>query len=539
MLKCLGKVVATLLCTALALPALAQEREAGGIQWDVVPQSIEIASCQQSSPLLIIARNSTSRTASSLQITSFSDRPVRLSDTRAVKALAPGQQISWSANVTCTSDFAAGSLQLVFSDRLAGDGQPVTQIATKSISVKLREPPTLDSIASVDIKTTLESLKKGVPGEVLVTVTNKLVEPIQVTITPRAPQAPNATAQAPGVAQNASSTTPQTAAGATQPQSSITFYPQAGKAQVDPLRTELFSFTATANDRISPGKQLLIFQVAVSSTSSGSRDFVLTHEVNVGVLGESEVLTLLGVPSLLLLPGFLAVSSFLLLWRWKVLRPGGGDGVPLEETKSGFWLVSITVSLFISGGLLLYRKDFFSFYGLSDLATLWIVSILAGSGTYILYRLIVNSIAEKREKEQQRQLAEHFPQTTDSQITILRKLKRYGRHMDIKQVKLKTGSKEDVFLLLKEGGAVYLSSGMQLTWKGNADTLAREKLQEELNANGDPGIVADLLEAEEKKADKSGVQQLKWKSGDGPFKVAETDIDESAPRQTIILEETN
>ena len=361
MLKCLGKVVATLLCTALALPALAQEREAGGIQWDVVPQSIEIASCQQSSPLLIIARNSTSRTASSLQITSFSDRPVRLSDTRAVKALAPGQQISWSANVTCTSDFAAGSLQLVFSDRLAGDGQPVTQIATKSISVKLREPPTLDSIASVDIKTTLESLKKGVPGEVLVTVTNKLVEPIQVTITPRAPQAPNATAQAPGVAQNASSTTPQTAAGATQPQSSITFYPQAGKAQVDPLRTELFSFTATANDRISPGKQLLIFQVAVSSTSSGSRDFVLTHEVNVGVLGESEVLTLLGVPSLLLLPGFLAVSSFLLLWRWKVLRPGGGDGVPLEETKSGFWLVSITVSLFISGGLLLYRKDFFSF----------------------------------------------------------------------------------------------------------------------------------------------------------------------------------
>ena len=513
-----GPVCAALLCLVMALPLCAAEPGADGIQLDVVPQSLELTSCEQSSSVLIIARNPTSQAASALQITSFSDVPVQLSPTPAVKALAPGQQTSWQFEVKCTSDFASGYLHIVLSDKLARGGRTqVAQIATKSVAIKLREPQTLENIAAIDIKTTLESLTKGDEGQLLVTVTNKMVQPIRATITPTAPKF-------------------------------ITLDPKARDVKVDALRTEMFPFTATANGQVSPGKQLLIFQIQLA-TSKGKRDFLITREVNVGILGGSEILKLLGVPSLLFLPGFLFVSSFMLLWRWKVLRPVGADSPPLEETlaetKSGFWVVSITLSLIMSGTILLVRKNFFSFYGLGDLTMLWMVSIVIGCGTYVAYRRIANEIARRERLRQEQARQARYPQPSDSQVQILHKLKQFGQHMELSRVKLKKKA-DSLFLLWNEDGAAYVCPEMVLMWKEDADPAVRTIVQDQLKTGGDPGIVADALDAEEAKRNTggvSGIAELRWNSADPlhstAHKIAETDIEYPAAAKDIILRETN
>src|SRR5262249_30879588 len=158
---------------------------------------------------------------------------------------------------------------------------------------------------------TLESLSGSDNGDLNVAITNKTVRAIRVGIKPDGPQF-------------------------------IEFFPQERKdLSIDPLRTEIVRFTVSARGRVKPGKQLLIFNVKLE-TDRGKRDFLVTREVTVGVLGESDVLKLLGVPSLLLLPGFLFMSSYLLLWRWKLLRLDSNTTPPVEEKSSGFWLLSIT-----------------------------------------------------------------------------------------------------------------------------------------------------------------------------------------------------
>lgn len=494
-----------LLCLLLTVPLRGAEPAASGLQLEVVPQTLELASCEQSSPLLVIARNPTSQAASALEITSFSDAPVQLSPKPAVKTLAPGQQTSWQFQVKCTSDFASGSLHIVLSSRLStGGGTQLAQIATKSIAVKLREPKTLDSLAAIDIKSTLESLTQADKGELIVTVANKTVQPIHVSITPKTP----------GFIVLTPGTT--------------------GDVQVDPLRTQIFFFTATAQDRVRPGKQLLIFNVQLSS-DRGKRDFIISREVSVGVLGESEILKLLGVPSLFLLPGFLAVSAFMLLWRWELLRPPGKEHPPLDEKTSGFWVVSITASLMIAGAFTLRRPGFFFLYGLSDLMTVWVVSIVIGCATYVTYRTIANRLARLERAK--------YPHPDDTPVQTLRKLKKYGGNMAVSRVKIK-GVKAAQFLLLTRDSAAYVSPEMVLTWDANADAAVRSLVQDQLMKGGDPGIVAQAIEREfdkRKTGGVSGVKELKWNGTDplnpSAHKIAAADIEDTNLGEEIILRE--
>jgi hypothetical protein len=495
----------SLLCLVLALPLRGAEPAGGGLQLEVVPQTLELSSCEQSSPFLVIARNPTSQAASALEITSFSDVPVQLSPKPAAKSLPPGQQTSWQFEVKCNSDFASGYLHIVLSSRLAtGGGAQLAQIATKSVAVKLRDPQTLDSLAAVDIKSTLESLTQADKGELVVTVTNKTVQPIHVSITPKTP----------GFIVLDPGTT--------------------GDVQVDPLRTQIFSFTATAQDRVRPGKQLLIFHVQLSS-DRGKRDFIISREVNVGVLGESEILKVLGVPSLLLLPGFLAVSSFMLLWRWELFRPPGKENPPLEEKNSGFWVVSVSASLIIALAFFVIRHDFFFFYSLSDLMIVWSVSIFIGCATYVIYRATVNRQARVERAK--------YPHPDDTQMQTLRKLKQYGGNMAVRRVKIK-GVKDPQFLLLTRDSAVYVCPEMVLTWEKGADAAVRSLVQNQLTKGGDPGIVAEAIEREldkKKTGGASGVKELKWDSADplnpSAHKIATSDIEDSNVGEDIILRE--
>lgn len=488
-------------CFAVALVPLRAEQP-NAIQMEVAPQSLELASCDPGSTLLVIARNPSDQTAPALELSTFSDAPLQVAPTPEVKSLAPHRETSWQLQVTCGPDFAGGNLQIVLADKLArGAGDETAQIVARSVPVKLRDPQPLDNLAAIEIKSTLETLSQGDKGDLVLAVTNKTGQAFDTTITPEAPP-------------------------------SIKLDPASRMFHIAGLNTQVFHFTATANTQVNPGKQLVIFNVLLHTTH-GNRNFVVTSDVDVGVLGASEILKLLGVPSLFLLPGFLAVSAFTLLWRWNVLRPGGGKDPPLEETKSGFWLVSITASLLIAGGFILHRHSFFSFYGLGDLMTVWFVSIGLGCAAYLGYRVIVNEIA--------RRASQKYPQPGDTPVQVLQKLSGFGKKMDLDQVKVK-GQPSPLFLLWQEDGFAYVCPEIGLEWASNADGDVQSKVQDQLTAGGDPGVVAEALEAELAKQTSgltSGIRKLLWNSTDalhpGPQKIADSEIETPNLEKEILM----
>lgn len=468
----------------------AETDPSGGIQLQLVPQSLEFESCDKSIPLLVIIRNLSKKKASDLKISSFSDVPVEPSNKPTLRTLTSGQQLLWPLTVKCTSDFVSGSLHIVLSNNIKNsEGNWSPQIYTQSVIAKLHEPQSLESIAAIDIKSTLESLRQADKGELRVLVTNKTTSPIKVTISPQMP-------------------------------SFIDVVPKTiGNILVDALQTASFPFSVSATGRVRPGKQLLMFHVQIN-TKHGTRDHFINHEVNVGVLGESEILELLGVPSLLFMPGFLVVSSFMLLWRLKWLRLDDDETrPPLEENTSGFWMVSVLVSLIIAYVSIKFRDDFFSFYGLTDLMGVWGWSLGGGCALYCCYHTFANYKTRKR-----------LPQANDTPLQILKKLKNEGKRLLNKKVSIK-GKSGQWFVLLEDNKYIYVCQPMSLSWNEGLNEELMRRMEDQLDAKGDLGILIDILEKNRND------MKLDWVGTDNQhvLKLIPSSIDESVAFEDCLI----
>jgi hypothetical protein len=500
----------------LVVPAVLHAAGPEGLELEVVPQSLELGPCGKDSPLLVIARNQGKSAVANLRLTLLTDLPLEITPKPDVQALAPLQQTSWEFNVRCVSEFPSGSLHVVLSAESAEktNGEALRQIVTKSLTVKLREPQTLESVAAIDIKSTLESLTDSDKGEIIVIVSNKTLRPITVKIDPTGP--------------DFIKLTPSPADA-----------PTPGK-NIDGLRTETFTFIATANGRVRPGKQLLLFNVRLL-TDRGGRDYLITREVSVGVIGQSEILKLLGVPSFFLLPGFLAISSFQFFWALFAVKFGGSKDPPWGKEKEFFWLLAVSASLAISSLFLLWRRDVFSFYGLFDVMVIWWVSITIGALCYLgihLWRIG----QEKKKKAQEENLDQAmYPQPGDSQLLVLRKMKDHALTLVRPRVKLQDLAMP--FFELYEhatDGSLYVCPPMVLIWERGASTNLRDAVQEVLDGNRDPGALAGLLE-NAKRSDGSFPYELKWidlpAGNSNPQKIAKDKVEKRLGDDLVVSQQ--
>jgi hypothetical protein len=483
----------------LVVPAVLHAAGPEGLELEVVPQSLELGPCGKDSPLLVIVRNKGKSATANLQLSLLTDLPMEITPKPDVRTLVSRQQTSWQFNVRCSSEFPAGSLHVVLSAESAEktNGEALRQIVTNSLTVKLREPQTLESVAAIDIKSTLESLTDSDKGEIVVIVSNKTLRPITVNIDPSGPQFIKLT---------------PSPAGSPVPEKTI-----------DGLRTETFKFIATAKDRVTPGKQLLLFKVRLL-TDRGARDYLVTREVSIGVLGQSEILKLLGVPSFFLLPGFLAVTAFQFFWGLFAVKFGASKDPPWGKEKEFFWLLAVSASLAISSLFLLWRRDVFSFYGLFDVMVIWWVSITIGSLCYLGVHLW-KVRQKKKEKEEEERLAREkkeqeerleratYPQEGDLPLVVLRKMKDHQLTLVRPLVKLQ--DLDTPFFQLyphATDGTIYACPPMLLTWELPAPGKLRDAVDEVLNPNNrDPGVLAELLESPGAKGpDGSPLFELKW-----------------------------
>lgn len=472
---------------------------------EVLPESLELQSCDFKTPLFVLVRNTGSAPIASITLDPTSDpkiiltpdppgQVVRSGKPVPARPLQKGDQRRWSYRVTCTSAFSPGSLIFTATARSSTGPSGLSQITLKAIPIKLRPPDALETIATVDIKSNLETLTQASLGDLLVAVTNKSTQPIAVKVQP-------------------------------QHSSSITFsLPDSLKSTADSAKTDVpeqshtidggetftFPYIVKASRRVAPGKQLLGVNVAI--TNDKLHSFLVTKEVTVGVLGESEVLKLLGIPSLLFLPGFLVMTSFGLLWRAKILRPSDEAAIfDLDEKDPGYWVISIILSAVILACFVLVRPSFLSLYGLQDIALAWVVSIVIGAVFYVGWRLYTNGQARK-----------NYPQPDDTVERVLERLVAGNKKLGLPSVTL-TKSGDRAFLLATEpDDSVYVCPQMILTWTPGVDPPLRNSIEGQLTTVGDPAEVLEILQTHRPYSNYGF--SLEWAAGGlalaGPRKVA-------------------
>lgn len=121
--------------------------------------------------------------------------------------------------------------------------------------------------------------------------------------------------------------------------------------KMDAREKAIVPFDVSATDVVRPGKHLLAFEIELKWQEEGQKQestLIASHEVDVGVFGESEILTLLGVPAFFLLPGFLllVVLRIFILPVKRREDPQATMPFPLDITvhPTEFAAVAITIS---------------------------------------------------------------------------------------------------------------------------------------------------------------------------------------------------
>jgi hypothetical protein len=453
-------VVVVLIAAAAALMARAAPAAAAGLTVELTPNSVTTQTGRAAHVLLVLRNSGPDATA--VRVSWLDPAPAKVAaddatsvaGERALKpiSLSKGQDHAWALTVT-TPVGAAASKVLFRVDYMAAK---TAHVAAATLDVANATPTTADAVASVDVKTTLSSLDRQHPGVVYLLVTNKL--PVSLTIK-------NVTATGP----------------------SYVDFDTPDKPLTIPARQQSpLAIGVDAKDRVREGKYLLLFGAELhwkDGDQDQSARLVTTQETQIGIAGESAVLTLLGVPSFLLIPGFLVVLTVGTFW--KVRRPHGAGEFPLEATKPEFWLAAVTLSIAIA---FLYPRfggvDYLSsVYGLRDVIWIWFISLAIGVAVYLAIALWRGGRHDWL-----------TPSADDDPPTVVKKLARQKLELDRPRYDFGADAAGYSGYLIVPRGAAELWLAPQLTVRVKENVVGAAELLADLNAENEPKRLAKTLD---------------------------------------------
>jgi hypothetical protein len=462
---------------------------------EVLPNSVELPPGGQITHVLVVFRNATDTDLLDVTLSWLNDEAVIISPAAPLHLarLAPHAETAWTLEFSQPGlDPVVGSVRL----RIDYKEGSVTKIVAQSVALKSREPVQIDKYLDAKIQTTLETLDTYHPGKVNLLLTNKLGRQILLDIRAKGPDficfssdqkdcEAGAVAEGVGWMRRLASVFQRGAI----PVGSVQSSSQAERhgVRIEPYQTHIEVFEVGARERVEPGKYLLAFEIFLSPSSaqSATRSVVKTQVVEVGVLAESAILKVMGVPSFLLLPGSILMLTVGLFWKVGSSR-SASEAERLREaidpTKGYFWLISITISGLMA---VIFRVVFgwwyFVRYGLADVVFVWLASVIAGALIYTLIYWIE---------------LHRTPTEKDEPAELLMKLcwQREGLERDRYTIK-DAENTESVFRVQKhrEGEKnIWVSPSIKVTLSGLEDNLA-ERIRKQLGSEGKPGKLARLL----------------------------------------------
>lgn len=466
------------LLLAGAAPALAAT--APQVTLETQPATVSVPP-QGKADVLVIFRNGSDQRLSGLRLSWLAPSGVEVAaGSETLPDVGPYEEVSGTLRVSRDPRRPVpGEISLRVAYRWLRDGKEVPRIAVAPLKVSLQQWEKIETVASVEVKTSARALFEHRPGRLYVVVTNTSNEPVEVSgVEPVAPPFIQVEVQEP----------PEETLG---PRGTL----------VVPCEVEV---RGSGKAPVRPGKHLILFKVGLSWRSGGrelSGIQVASHELDVGVLGESEILTALGVPTFLVLPGFLMVVTFGLLWK-VVPSPSGQarKDFPLAAKSPELWLVAISLSILaaavyplITGGLG-DRRSYLEGYDLVDVIRVWMGSILIALVAFLVMHSVGRwQAAQQRKREEERRKSVFSP--GDDPLSVLRKLKLQGAPVYRERADVKLdGRVRRAFLLRRDGDRYWIAPGIELVGMDQADAAARRDVEDQLTQNGDPGILAGLIE---------------------------------------------
>lgn len=439
--------------------------ESTGLQLEVLPETVKVSSVRQTRALVVV-RNPTTNVLSNLRLSWFTDAEVQLlTNEPAINSLGPQSQHAWELVFSLPpAQFKPGTVYFRVDYSIGGNGP--LGVAVASMQVVSGALEDADKIADVRIETTLESLNQQNPGKVYLVITNKTDTPLKATVKPVWPDFIMADDES----------------------------RQVYSLDLAPHYTDSIEIGVRAKERVRPGKHLLLFDVMLVELGSGqqvARHKIVTRPVNVGVFGESQILTLLGVPSFLLLPGFLVLAMVKMTWKWRRFRVSGqADTFPWDVKSAEFALAAITISMVVTAAYSWLWSNLLSGYGLQDVIVVWFISIFIGFVGY------VGGITFLRWRR--RRLT---PSTSDQPIALLEKLgrRKQGIYLNRGEFSIKSNNaeKQQRAILLDPieglGETIWVAPYITLRWTNHTKPALKKQILKELEPPG-PRNAARLAE---------------------------------------------
>jgi hypothetical protein len=384
------------------------------------PATIEL--CPGESRLVqVVVRNEGSEAVTKVRFSTFttdaepSRAPVELKTdpaTVGAERLEPGGTllVTLTVKARATAPIASTVVQLRAEYALTGRTPgPVRSVSLGTLEVKRPAALAPDTLKT-EVKTGFTALREKETGTVVLVLTNGSAGPLTVRSI-RATAAPLTQLDAPGDA----------------------------PTELPAQHALALSYRVTAKGKVVPGKYFGWFDVEVAATTSCGAVMhqLATFEMTLGVSGESELLKLVDVPSLLFLPGFLVIAVGMLLWRvpWLRLRFFfKSETFPIGARDAEFWLLGITLSLALSAiapGIAIIGSR--RAYDLQDIVRLWALSILVGIGFYVVALAADRvSIRVAERLRRKRELGPH-----DDPLSVIAKMARSGTRVRPAAVQIK------------------------------------------------------------------------------------------------------
>lgn len=236
---------------------------------------------------------------------------------------------------------------------------------------------------------------------------------------------------------------------------------------LEPREVRSIPIAVRASDIVQPGKSVLLFDANLAWQAEGytqSGTLTATHEVDVGVFGESQLLALLGLPAFFLVPGFLMLVTFRFFWtRVSVTkaRTFVVEAPSIQNATADFLLVSITLSLVmawlyphISSQFWDVSRDYLQAYGLPDIYRVWFLSIGIGFAAYLLIAsaiLVRQTWVQRSQQRRQQEVRRRLPATSDDPAETVRKLARRDLTLRRPAVTVTSDGGRRVYRLLDSG----------------------------------------------------------------------------------------
>jgi hypothetical protein len=297
-----------------------------------------------------------------------------------------------------------------------------------------------------------------------------------------------------------------------------------GRLTLAPREVDVYSFSIETEERVQPGKYLLLFEVAFEWEQAGlSRkgNAVATQEVEVGVFGVSEILAVLGAPSFLVLPGFLMLITWRLLNR--LLRKD--VKLQLQVKTPEFWLVAITLSL-VAAFVYPIITDFFGQprnylegYGLRDVTYVWFAVILLT----ILFYIIVSIYERIVQLYKQRKKGRFVYSMDDEPLDVLRKLHRRKLGLWLKCAEAEIeGETQRVYVLEPLKGKedrIWIGPPITVEWTEGKGTDLKREVQKQIDWDSSPARLAETLAKGEGMGIISSIRWEQRKSLIGPKQI--------------------